>query len=272
MKEVIYKIILSITTITATAYLLSYIYNFGLFHYFKIDKSLIFFEDISSFINVASTLLIIVFPFLGIFLLLSLYNNNVDSQFNEIEKMIINKILKSNFLTTEFEFKIFKYNIRFNMLKIIYLIAGPFLLLIALFSIYYVLLSMKFIESIKLSFMYSLIDSIVVLFYNVWWKYLKINFDKKFFKSLIGIAIIISIISIFLGIGFDNGKQRKEFLLNNEYILIYNTSEYGIGCKYEIDEDTNTVIIDTSKYVKMDINGLVLENKSFEKVSIKNMK
>lgn len=228
------------------------------FIYFNINTSLVFFETVPSISKFAVTIFLMFFPFILVPFLRHYYKAKIITiEDEEAPKSKLYQILlkKRNFCF-------------FNesWLYIIFKILGPLIIFIL------ILISCIYIEGFSKSIVYySIFYTFLILIIN----YLISKREKKknkedefdvaqkyldLFFLIVSLYLFIETISIY---GNIDAKNKTDFLITDNYILVYNTSEYGIACEYEIDNN-GEYTIDNTKYIKLELNGLKLENINFK--------
>lgn len=234
-------------------YFVCFLFYQGYFSYFNISLSLIFWNNVNSFSFIALIAIMCGLPFLVLPILSELYKlddfNN--DKYNYIEKKFV-KLL--SLLCDKFGNRI---------LSILELILD-FLLTYIYMIIYWYLWTKSFQFYLALLFAFI----IIIAFYI---KRDKIPILKNIFKKVILCIFTLAIISLLLisivHIGNNNAQQRKYFLVTNDnYVLLYNTNEKAIICKYE-EINNEKVKIYNSKYKLIDITNVELSNKKFDNIS-----
>lgn len=258
IKNNIFKYLSISTILLMIAIFLSYVRCLGYFSYFSIDYSLIFFDNISSFIYLGGTSSAIAFLFVGSILLITLYSESEEQENNETKiHPSLEKFLNKQILC-------FK-NIKIG--TVLYILIGPIGLFLLHAIFYNFILKIEF--SLIINFFYTTFDSAIAAIYLNRNKIFKDKFMKKMIWTSIILAFVMSVIEIYFNAGYNEAKNKRQFWTTEDNtIIIYNTNDKGIFCPYE-QTDGKKIKIDNTTILKKDLSNIKLNQITIDEINFK---
>lgn len=220
-------------------------YISGYYSYFNVDISFYDYNLFKDFFSLIISTMLLVIPFLSVILISIL-----------VFYLIVN----------------FK-NIKTPKIKILLQFLGLILFLILLFLIWSYNINkfynIDFIITLKsfgiMGIIGCTISSVIGVFKVFLKDTLKGDFIDLIFIIIILLTIFLILVPQFSSLGYNVARDKNNFIIiDNKYVVLYNTSDYAIVAKYETDNGTNKIKIMANQVMKIDLDGRMISYKNFE--------